>query len=99
KPPAIVHVHGGPTSEVRGIYDLKVQYWTSRGFAYIDLNYRGSTGYGREYRERLYRRWGEVDVEDSVNAARYLVQLGEADPERVAIAGGSAVGVTTLLAP
>ncbi len=97
-PPAIVHVHGGPTSEVRGVYDLEVQYWTSRGFAYIDVNYRGSTGYGRVYRERLHLRWGEVDVADSINAAKHVVGLGQADARHIAITGGSAGGFTTLLA-
>jgi dipeptidyl aminopeptidase/acylaminoacyl peptidase len=98
KPPLIVHVHGGPTSAARPTFDLELQYWTSRGFAYIDVNYGGSAGYGRAYRDRLNGRWGEVDVEDCINAARHLVRLGHADPERVAITGGSAGGFTTLLA-
>jgi dipeptidyl aminopeptidase/acylaminoacyl peptidase len=98
KPPLIVHVHGGPTSSAKPMFDLEIQYWTSRGFAIIDVNYGGSTGYGRAYRERLKGRWGEVDVDDSVNAAQHLVRLGLADPERVAITGGSAGGFTTLLA-
>jgi len=98
KPPLIVHVHGGPTSAVRPTFDLELQYWTSRGFAVIDVNYGGSTGYGRDYRDRLNGRWGEVDVEDCINAARHLVRLGHADPDRVAITGGSAGGFTTLLA-
>lgn len=98
KPPLVVHVHGGPTSSRKPTFDLEIQYLTSRGFAYIDVNYGGSTGYGRAYRERLKGRWGEVDVDDSVNAAQHLVRLGFADPERVAITGGSAGGFTTLLA-
>ena len=98
KPPLVVHVHGGPTSSCKPTFDLEIQYLTSRGFAYIDVNYGGSTSYGRAYRERLKGRWGEVDVEDSVNAAMHLVRLGLADPERVAITGGSAGGFTTLLA-
>jgi dipeptidyl aminopeptidase/acylaminoacyl peptidase len=98
KPPLIVHVHGGPTSRARPTFDLEIQYWTSRGFGIIDVNYGGSTGYGRAYRERLKGMWGEVDVEDSVNAAQHLVRLGQADPARVAITGGSAGGFTTLLA-
>jgi dipeptidyl aminopeptidase/acylaminoacyl peptidase len=98
KPPLIVHVHGGPTSAARPTFDLELQYWTSRGFAVIDVNYGGSTGYGRDYRDRLNGRWGEVDVEDCINAARHLVRLGHADPDRVAITGGSAGGFTTLLA-
>ena len=98
KPPLIVHVHGGPTSSVRPTFDLELQYWTSRGFAYVDVNYGGSTGYGRAYRDRLKGTWGEVDVDDCINAARHLVKLGHADPEHVAITGGSAGGFTTLLA-
>ncbi len=98
RPPLIVLSHGGPTSSTSPTYDLEKQFWTSRGFALVDVNYGGSTGYGREYRERLRGRWGEVDVEDCVNAARYLVAEGLADPDRLAIAGGSAGGFTTLLA-
>ena len=78
--------------------DLQVQYWTSRGFAVADVNYGGSSGYGREYRERLNARWGIVDVDDSINAARYLVEQGKADPERLIIRGGSAGGYTTFAA-
>jgi dipeptidyl aminopeptidase/acylaminoacyl peptidase len=98
KPPLVVHVHGGPTGASLPTFNLALQYWTSRGFAVIDVNYGGSTGYGRAYRERLKGAWGEVDVDDCVNAARHLVRLGQADPERVAISGGSAGGFTTLLA-
>jgi len=98
KPPLIVHCHGGPTGAARATFDLGIQYWTSRGFAVIDVNYGGSTGYGRAYRNRLQGRWGEIDVDDCVNAARHLVRLGHADPEHVAITGGSAGGFTTLLA-
>jgi dipeptidyl aminopeptidase/acylaminoacyl peptidase len=98
KPPLIVHVHGGPTSAAKPTFDLEIQYWTSRGFAFIDVNYGGSTGYGRAYRERLKSTWGEVDVEDCINAAEHLVRLGQVDPARVAITGGSAGGFTTLLA-
>jgi dipeptidyl aminopeptidase/acylaminoacyl peptidase len=98
KPPLIVHAHGGPTGAARPMFNLEIQYWTSRGFAYIDVNYGGSAGYGRAYRERLKGSWGEVDVEDCVNAAQHLVRLGLADPDRVAITGGSAGGFTTLLA-
>jgi len=98
KPPLVVHVHGGPTGAARPTFNLELQYWTSRGFAVIDVNYGGSTGYGRPYRERLKGTWGEVDVDDCVNAARHLVRLGHADPDRVAITGGSAGGFTTLLA-
>lgn len=96
KPPLLVHVHGGPTSAAPATLYLPIQYWTSRGFAFVDVNYGGSTGYGREYRERLKGNWGIVDVEDSANAVRFLVEQGEADPKRVAITGGSAGGYTTL---
>jgi dipeptidyl aminopeptidase/acylaminoacyl peptidase len=95
-PPLLVHVHGGPTSASSSTLNLSTQYWTSRGFAIVDVNYGGSTGYGREYRDRLKGKWGIVDVEDSANAVRYLIEKGKADPRRVAIAGGSAGGYTTL---
>jgi len=98
KPPLIVMSHGGPTGATSGSFDLSTQFWTSRGFAVVDVNYGGSTGYGREYRERLRGRWGVVDVEDCVNAARYLVAQGKADGGRLAIRGGSAGGYTTLCA-
>ncbi|MGV3466094.1 MAG: S9 family peptidase [Heyndrickxia sp.] len=96
KPPLLVHVHGGPTGSSSSTLNLATQYWTSRGFAVIDVNYGGSTGYGREYRDRLKGKWGIVDVEDSANAVRYLINKGEVDENRVAIAGGSAGGYTTL---
>lgn len=98
RPPLIVHAHGGPTSEAVPELDLRIQYFTSRGFAYADVNYGGSSGYGRVYRERLDGRWGIVDVVDCVNAARYLVERGRADPARLIITGGSAGGWTTLCA-
>ncbi|HLZ96141.1 MAG TPA: S9 family peptidase [Candidatus Dormibacteraeota bacterium] len=98
KPPLVVHIHGGPTSSRQPLFDLEVQYWTSRGFAFVDVNYGGSTGYGRAYRNRLHGMWGEVDVADAINAARYLVNEGLADARKVAITGGSAGGFTTLLA-
>jgi dipeptidyl aminopeptidase/acylaminoacyl peptidase len=98
-PPLVVSVHGGPTSHVSTAFDLAdVQFFTSRGIAVVDLNYGGSTGYGREYRDRLRGRWGEVDVEDSAAAASYLSARGDVDPARVEITGGSAGGYTTLLA-
>ena len=90
--------HGGPTTPTKTTLNPSVQYWTSRGFAVADVNYGGSSGYGREYRQRLNRQWGIVDVEDSINAARYLVRLGQADPDRLIIRGGSAGGYTTLAA-
>lgn len=98
KPPLVVKCHGGPTSAVSSAYSLSLQYWTSRGFAVVDVNYGGSSGFGRAYRLRLNGNWGVVDVDDCVNAARHLVERGEADPDRVAITGGSAGGFTTLLA-
>lgn len=97
-PPLVVHVHGGPTSEAIPELDLETQFFTSRGFALVDVNYGGSTGYGRPYRESLYERWGEVDVDDAIAAAEHLVRLGLADPERLVITGGSAGGWTTLCA-
>jgi len=97
-PPLMVGVHGGPTAHVQTSLDLGIQLFTSRGIAVVDLNYGGSTGYGREYRDRLRGRWGEVDVEDSAAAVRYLAGRGDVDPARVEITGGSAGGYTTLLA-
>ena len=97
-PPLIVYVHGGPTAHVQPILQLSVQFFTSRGIAVVDVNYGGSTGYGREYRDRLRERWGEVDVEDSAAVARDLADRGEIDAARVEITGGSAGGYTTLLA-
>lgn len=98
RPPLIVNCHGGPTTATRGTFDLQVQYWTSRGFAVADVNYGGSTGYGRAYRDRLKGNWGVVDVADSVNAARYLVTQGKADVRRLIVRGGSSGGYTALAA-
>ncbi len=98
RPPLIVFSHGGPTSATFAELRLGIQYWTSRGFAVVDVNYGGSTGYGREYRERLKGRWGVVDTLDCINAARYLERAGEVDGKRMAIRGGSAGGYTTLSA-
>ncbi len=97
-PPLIVSSHGGPTGSVTGTLNLGIQYWTSRGFAVVDVNYGGSTGYGREYRERLKGRWGIVDIDDCTNAALYLADEGFVDGGRMAIRGGSAGGYTTLAA-
>ncbi|MBV9356097.1 MAG: S9 family peptidase [Chloroflexi bacterium] len=97
-PPLLVLSHGGPTSATRALFSLPIQFWTSRGFAVVDVNYGGSTGYGRPYRQRLNGQWGIVDVDDCVNAARYLVERGQADGRRLAIRGGSAGGYTTLCA-
>ncbi|MET0560064.1 MAG: prolyl oligopeptidase family serine peptidase, partial [Gaiellaceae bacterium] len=97
-PPLIVESHGGPTGNATATFSLGVQFWTSRGFAVVDVDYGGSTGYGRAYRERLNGQWGVVDLADCVNAARYLVDQGEADPDRLLITGGSAGGYTTICA-
>jgi len=97
-PPLIVRAHGGPTSAFSSALDWSLQYWTSRGFAVLNVNYGGSTGYGRLYRERLRGRWGVVDVEDCINGARHLAASGRVDGRRMAIRGGSAGGYTTLCA-
>jgi dipeptidyl aminopeptidase/acylaminoacyl peptidase len=97
-PPLLVMSHGGPTAATSPTFSLGVQYWTSRGFAVVDVNYGGSTGYGRSYRLRLNREWGVVDVDDCANAAKYLVERGFVDSKRLAITGGSAGGYTTLCA-
>ena len=97
-PPLLVISHGGPTSATTAALRLSVQYWTTRGFAVVDVNYGGSSGYGRAYRERLKGQWGIVDVEDCINAARYLERRGDVDGKRMAIRGGSAGGYTTLCA-
>ncbi|MEM8778395.1 MAG: prolyl oligopeptidase family serine peptidase, partial [Cyanobacteria bacterium P01_G01_bin.49] len=97
-PPLFVKSHGGPTAAASPSFSLKIQYWTSRGFAYFDVNYGGSTGFGREYRQRLNEQWGIVDVDDCINGAKYLVNQGKADGDRLIISGGSAGGYTTLAA-
>jgi dipeptidyl aminopeptidase/acylaminoacyl peptidase len=98
RPPYVVVVHGGPTSQSHATLSLGNAYFTSRGIGVLDVNYGGSTGYGREYRERLRGQWGVVDVEDAVSAVTALVEQGEADGDRLAIRGGSAGGWTTLAA-
>ena len=97
-PPLLVKSHGGPTGMTYSEIDLEVQYWTSRGIAVLDVNYGGSTGYGRTYRQRLEGQWGIIDVDDCVNGARYLGEQGLVDENRLAITGGSAGGFTTLCA-
>ena len=97
-PPLIVASHGGPTSNCSSVLDFEIQFWTSRGFAVVDVDYGGSTGYGRAYRERLKGKWGVVDLDDCVNAARFCVATGRADPDGLLIHGGSAGGYTTLCA-
>jgi dipeptidyl aminopeptidase/acylaminoacyl peptidase len=98
KVPVLVKIHGGPTSSASSTLSLAVQYWTSRGIGVLDVNHRGSTGYGRAYRLRLERLWGVVDVQDCVHGARYLIEERNADPARLMISGGSAGGCTTLRA-
>jgi len=98
KPPLLVVSHGGPTSASPSTLRYEIQYWTSRGIGVVDVNYGGSTEHGREYRKRLNDQWGIIDVQDCVNATRYLASRGQADPERLGIRGGSAGGYTTLCA-
>jgi dipeptidyl aminopeptidase/acylaminoacyl peptidase len=98
KPPLLVKSHGGPTAAARSSLNLTIQYWTSRGIAVLDVNYSGSTGYGRAYRDRLQGQWGIADVEDCINGAQYLVDRGDVDGNRLTIDGGSAGGYTTLCA-
>ncbi|MCL2316053.1 MAG: prolyl oligopeptidase family serine peptidase [Actinomycetia bacterium] len=98
KPPLVVRSHGGPTAFASDQWRASVQFWTSRGFAYLDVNYSGSSGFGRAYRNRLRGQWGVLDVEDCVAGVRAIVGAGLADPARVAISGGSAGGFTTLQA-
>ncbi|MGE0685745.1 MAG: prolyl oligopeptidase family serine peptidase [Dehalococcoidia bacterium] len=98
KPPLFVMSHGGPTAATSATFSLRTQYWTSRGIAVLDVNYGGSSGYGRPYRERLNGTWGITDVDDCSNGALYLAEQGRVDGERLAITGGSAGGFTTLAA-
>ena len=98
RPPLLVKSHGGPTSAASATLNLTIQYFTSRGIAVLDVKYGGSTGYGRDYRERLKGQWGIVDVDDCANGARYLAERGEVDGDRLMISGGSAGGYTTLCA-
>jgi len=98
RPPLIVFSHGGPTSSAAPTLSPSIQFWTSRGFAVVDVDYGGSTGYGRDYRNRLRGEWGVVDTQDCIHAARWLVERGRVDGQRLAIRGGSAGGYTTLCA-
>jgi dipeptidyl aminopeptidase/acylaminoacyl peptidase len=98
RPPLLVNVHQGPTMATWTTYRLDIQYWTSRGFAVLDVNYSGSTGYGRQYRDRMQGMWGVVDVEDCINGARHLVENGEVDSDRLITRGGSSGGTCTLCA-
>lgn len=97
-PPLIVHVHGGPTSQVKNAFNMPAQFFTSRGYAYLEVNYRGSTGFGREYRNKLRSNWGIYDVQDSVSGAQSLAESGQVDGERIVIMGGSAGGFTVYKA-
>jgi dipeptidyl aminopeptidase/acylaminoacyl peptidase len=96
--PLLLLSHGGPTTAARGTFNPAIQYWTTRGFAVADVNYSGSSGYGRAYRERLRGSWGVADVDDMVSAAMYLSRQRDADPHRLIIRGGSAGGYTALAA-
>ena len=92
----VVKAHGGPTASSGAGLQMDVQFWTSRGFAYVDINYRGSTGLGRAYRQSLQGRWGELDIDDVVDVVQHLAQTGRADPKSIFIRGGSAGGYTVL---
>ena len=98
RPPLVVFVHGGPTSQSYLAFNVPLQFLTSRGWGVVDVNYGGSTGFGRAYRDLLRGEWGVVDVEDCVAAAAHLADAGEVDPKRLSISGGSAGGFTVLLA-
>jgi dipeptidyl aminopeptidase/acylaminoacyl peptidase len=98
KPPLIVETHGGPTSSSSTVLQMSINAFTSRGFAYVDVDYRGSTGHGRAYMRELYGKWGIYDVDDAIAAARFLVERGDVDPDRLTIRGSSAGGYTTLAA-
>ena len=98
KPPLIVTSHGGPTASTDATFSPKIQFWTSRGFAVVDVNYNGSSMYGRAYRDALKGQWGIIDVDDCIAAAQYLVQRGDVDSDRLCIRGSSASGYTTLAA-
>jgi len=95
-PPLVVYVHGGPTSQVYNAYNLEAAFFTSRGYAYFAVNYRGSTGFGRSYRDALKGNWGKIDLQDVVEGTQALVKAGKADPKKLVIKGGSAGGFTVL---
>ena len=97
-PPLIVISHGGPTSGSSSTLSLAIQYWTSRGISVVDVNYRGSSGFGKKYRDSLKGNWGIYDTEDCIAAAKYLVERKLVNEEKIAIRGGSAGGYTTLCA-
>src|SRR5690606_1644007 len=95
-PPVIVYIHGGPTSQVMDGFNAEASYFTSRGYGYFVVNYRGSTGYGRAYRQALNERWGDIDVQDTIEGCVHLIEKGLADPKKLVIKGGSAGGYTVL---
>ena len=97
-PPLLVRCHGGPTGAASSALSLGIQYWTSRGVAVLDVNYGGSSGFGRAFRERLHRNWGVVDVDDCINGGKFVIEQGLVDAKRIVISGGSAGGYTTLAA-
>ena len=96
KPPLLMRVHGGPTGSASRSLDMKAQYFTSRGFAVFDIDYRGSSGYGRDFRKALYGKWGVYDLDDAISAAKHLIREGIVDKNKLAINGGSAGGYTTM---
>ncbi|CAI3939949.1 Dipeptidyl aminopeptidase/acylaminoacyl peptidase (DAP2) (PDB:2JBW) [Commensalibacter communis] len=97
-PPLLVLAHGGPTGQTTNGFSPRIQFWTNRGFAVVDVNYRGSTGFGKNYREALQKQWGILDVQDCVDACQYLIHQGKVDPKRIVIRGSSAGGFTVLTA-
>lgn len=97
-PPLLVLAHGGPTGQTTNAFSPRIQFWTSRGFAVVDVNYRGSTGFGKEYRNALQKQWGILDVQDCIDACQYLIDQGKVDPKRIVIRGSSAGGFTVLIA-
>src|SRR5260370_14967955 len=96
RPSLLVKSHGGPTTATDSALNLSIQCWTSRGFGVLDVNYRGSSGYGTKCRERLYGQWGVIDVADCISGAKFLAARGDVDGGRLAVTGGSAGGYTTL---
>lgn len=97
-PPLLVLAHGGPTGQTTNAFSPRIQFWTSRGFAVVDVNYRGSTGFGKVYRDALQKQWGILDVQDCIDACQYLIEQGKVDPKRIVIRGSSAGGFTVLSA-
>ncbi|MEN6579360.1 MAG: prolyl oligopeptidase family serine peptidase, partial [Anaerolineaceae bacterium] len=95
-PPVVVYIHGGPTSQVFDAFNLEADFFTSRGYGYFAVNYRGSTGYGRAYRDALKGEWGRIDLQDTIEGCQALIARGLADPAKLVIKGGSAGGYTVL---